>query len=83
MSYHVEIHWCETATDAAHLEHAGLPRLDLEPNRCTGCNTQVGEVQGLGDTVSWKPCGLVLNGDRIGVICRRCFLPVDKTVKNG
>lgn len=81
MNYHVEIHWCETATDAARLEHAGLPRLDLEANRCTSCDAPVGEVHGLGETVSWKPCGLVLNGDRIGVLCRRCFRPIDKSLK--
>lgn len=78
---HIEIHWCETATDAARLELAGLPRLDLEPNRCSGCNARVGEVNGQEGTVSWKPCGLVLNGDTIGVICRRCFSTVAKTVK--
>lgn len=79
---HVEIHWCETATDAARLQHAGLPRLDLEPSHCSACNARVGEVTGLEDTVTWKPCGLVLNGETIGVLCRRCYAPVDKALKN-
>jgi hypothetical protein len=79
---HVEIHWLATATDAARLEHAGLPRLDLEPSKCTACNARVGEVNGQDGTVTWKPCGLVLNGDDIGVICQRCYAPVDKSLKN-
>ncbi len=81
MHSHVEIHWCETASDAARLGYAGLPRLDLEPNRCTACNAQVGEVTGLNETVSWKPCGLVLNEDSTGVICRKCFAGVDKALQ--
>lgn len=79
---HIEIHWCETATDAARLAYAGLPRLDLEPHRCSACNARVGEVNGQGDTVSWKPCGLLLDGENIGVLCRRCFAPVDKALSN-
>lgn len=81
MSTHTEIHWCETATDAARLQHAGLPRLDLEPQACTSCNARVGEVNGQNGTVTWKPCGLVLNGESIGVICRRCAEPVDKSLQ--
>jgi len=77
---HVEIHWLETATDAARLEYAGLPRLDLEPSQCTACNARVGEVNGTNGDVFWKPCGLVLNGDAIGTLCRKCFAPVDKSL---
>jgi hypothetical protein len=78
---HIEIHWCETATDAARLEYAGLPRLDLEPTECTACHARVGEVTGTNGDVFWKPCGLVLNGDAIGVLCRGCFRPVDKALQ--
>lgn len=79
---HVEIHWCETATDAARLQYAGLPRLDIEPSKCGACNTQVAEIEGRNGTVSWRPCGLVLNGETIAVICARCFNGVDKALRN-
>ncbi len=77
---HIEIHWLETAKDAKWLEFAGLPRIDLEPSSCTSCNARVGEVNGAEGTVFWKPCGLVLNGDAIGTVCRKCFAGIDKAL---
>jgi hypothetical protein len=81
MHSHIEIHWCETARDAERLAHAGLPRLDLEPQRCTACNARVGEVNGSNGTVFWKPCGLVLNENDMGVVCKRCFARIDKALQ--
>lgn len=78
---HIEIHYCETARDAASLQHAGLPRYDLEPTRCGACNGTTGEVEGSGGTVSWRPFGVVLDGDTITTVCRKCLTAVDKALK--
>lgn len=77
---HIEVHWLETARDAEYLSRAGLPRLDIEPTACSSCNARVGEVNGTHDAVFWKPCGIVLTGDTLAVICRGCFNKVDKAL---
>lgn len=78
---HIEIHFCETARDAASLQHAGLPRYDLEPSPCSACGAKTGEVEGRGDTVSWRPFGVLLDGETVTVICRKCLSQVDKALK--
>lgn len=75
---HIEIHWCETRADASTLALLGLPRLDLEPARCGACHARVGAVN-----ADWEPCGLIMDGDAFGVICRRCFSGVDTALTNG
>lgn len=78
---HVELHYCATATEAEHLGHGGLPRYDLEPSKCDACGARVGEVQGQGDTVLWRPLAVVLWEDGIATICARCVKPVIKALK--
>jgi len=78
---HIEIHICETATDAARLGAAGLPRYDIEPSVCDSCNRRVGEVlNGNGESVAWKKLGVLLNGDDIAILCGTCLKPVDKAL---
>lgn len=78
---HIEIHFCETARDAASLQHAGLPRYDLEPSACAACKVKTGEVESQHGTVVWRPFGVVLDGDAITTVCRRCLAGVDKALK--
>ena len=79
---HVELHYLETARDAAMLSTAGLPRYDLEPVHCGNCSARCGEVHNQsGDTVAWKPFVVVMNGESIGTLCQRCVRPVDKALK--
>lgn len=75
---HVELHFCPTARDAARLQHAGLPRFDLEPSKCGACNARVGEVNGEDGAVFWKPLTVVVWEDGVDVLCERCVRPVDK-----
>ena len=78
MARHIEIHYLDTNRDAAYLATAGFPRYDLEPVRCNGCNQPVGEVHNHQDEpVAWRAFGVVLDGDRIGVACKRCLSKVD------
>lgn len=77
---HVELHFCRTATDAEHLGHGGLPRYDLEPSKCDACGARVGEVQGQGDTISWKPLAVVLWDEGIAALCTRCVKPITKVI---
>lgn len=79
---HYEIHYCETARDAAELRHAGLPRYDLEPTDCSACGVRVGEVNGTNGAVFWRPLGVALNGDSIAVLCRTCLRPVTAALKS-
>lgn len=81
MLRHIEIHYAETARDAAELQHAGLPRYDIEPSKCAACSSRVGEVQGQGDTVFWRPLGVVLDGETVTVICAKCLKQIDKALK--
>ena len=78
---HIEIHYLETARDAELLQHAGLPRYDLEPTRCGSCNARVGEVNGTDGTVFWRALGVVLDGETVTVACARCLRPVDKALQ--
>lgn len=80
LSTHTEIHFCATATDAARLATAGLPRLDLEPQTCGSCSARVGEVNGQDGVVFWRACGLVLDGDRIATVCGKCLAGIDKAL---
>ena len=75
---HVELHFCRTARDAALLATAGLPRYDLEPEKCGACNARVGEVNGKEDAVFWKPLTVVVWEDGVDVLCERCVRQVDK-----
>ena len=77
---HIEPHILETARDAEELAKGGMPRLDLEPQTCGACNARVGEVNGSNGDVFWKPCGLLLNDKDLGVLCKRCYTPVDKAL---
>lgn len=78
---HIEIHYCESARDAASLQYAGLPRYDLEPTTCAACGAKTGEIEGRGETVTWRPFGVVLDGDAITTVCRKCLTAVDKALK--
>lgn len=78
---HIEIHFCETARDAALLATAGLPRYDIEPSACAACGAKTGEQDGKHGTVVWRPFGVVLDGDAITTVCRRCLAGVDKALK--
>lgn len=78
---HIEIHYLETARDAALLATAGLPRYDLEPSACAACKVKTGEVESQHGTVVWRPFGVVLDGDAITTVCRRCLAGVDKALK--
>ena len=76
---HVEIHILPTAKDAARLEHAGLPRFDLEPTACGACNARVGELNNESDQpIAWRPFGVILDADTVDVLCRKCLAPFDK-----
>jgi len=79
---HIEIHYCETARDAALLATAGLPRFDLEPTACAACNARVAEVNGEKDTdaVFWRAFGVILNGETVTAVCAKCLRPVDKAL---
>jgi len=79
---HVEVHVIATAQDAARLSNAGLPRVDLEPQRCGSCDSACGEVAGQGTAVFWKPLGLVLDGEVLSVLCKTCLRPFDKVLRN-
>lgn len=79
---HIEIHYAETARDAAELRHAGLPRYDLEPSRCASCKARIGEVQGSGEAMFWKPLGVVLDGETVTVVCGKCLRSIDTALKN-
>lgn len=78
---HIEVHYCETARDAAQLQHAGLPRYDLEPSKCAACNSRVGEIDGQRGVVFWRPLGVVLDGETVTVICAKCLSQIDKALK--
>lgn len=75
---HIEAHYLETARDAASLEHAGLPRYDLETGTvCGSCSVTVGEIVGTEDeTVAWRPFAVVLTGEKIDTVCKRCLRTV-------
>ena len=79
---HLEIHYLESARDTALLVTAGLPRFgDIEPAQCGACKATAGEVQGSDGTVSWRPFGVVLDGETVTVACRKCLTAVDKALK--
>ena len=79
---HLEIHYLESARDTALLETAGLPRYgDIEPARCGACKATAGEVQAEDGAVSWRPFGVILDGETVSVACRRCLSTVDKALK--
>lgn len=81
MLRHIEIHYAETARDAAELQYSGLPRYDIEPSKCAACLSRVGEVQGQNGTVSWRPLGVVLDGDAVTVVCGKCVRSIDKALR--
>ena len=75
---HLEIHYVESDRDAATLVLAGLPDYRVAPERCGSCNNPTGEVHNHQDEpVAWRAFGVVLDGDRIGVACKRCLSKVD------
>jgi hypothetical protein len=79
---HIEVHYLETARDVRLLETAGLPVYGLnETARCGACKATAGEVQGGDGTVSWRPFGVVLDGETVTVVCRKCLTAVDKALK--
>jgi len=79
---HIEVHYLETARDTGLLETAGLPRYgDVEPARCSACGATAGEIQGQNGTVSWRPFGVLLDGESISVVCGRCMKQVDKALR--
>ena len=78
---HIESHYVESDRDAASLVTAGLPDYRLAPERCGSCGIRTGEIfNTYGDSVAWKPFAVVLDGDRIAVVCNRCFNGVDKAL---
>ena len=79
---HIELHILPTARDAARLETAGLPRFDLEPSECGACRVRVGEVSGSDDAVFWRPFGVILDGETVDVLCKKCLSPFDKVLRN-
>lgn len=82
MSPHIELHYCRTARDSARLEHGGLPRYDLEPTRCSGCGTWIGEVANRdGTAVAWRPFAVVVWEDGLDALCvGRCLKALDKII---
>lgn len=82
--YHVELHRCPTAQDAAQLQHAGLPRYDIETTACDHCGKRCGEVSNRdGETVAWRPLTVVVWDDGLAVLCGACTVPVDKILAKG
>ncbi len=77
---HLELHYCPTAKDAARLQYGGLPRYDIEPAACGACHARVGEVNGQGETVSWRALTVVVWDNGVDVLCARCTKPVQKLV---
>lgn len=78
---HLEIHYCESARDAASLQYAGLPRYDLNPEPCGACKARTGEILGRDETVSWRAFGVLLDGETVTVVCRKCLTAVDRALK--
>ncbi len=79
---HIEIHFVESARDTGLLATAGLPVYGLnEPARCGSCKAVAGEVQGIDGAVAWRPFGVVLDGETVSVVCRKCLSQVDKALK--
>lgn len=77
---HIELHILATAEDAARIAAAGLPRFDLEPQECGACNVSIGEVLTAGGDVLWRPCGLLLDGDSLALLCKRCLEPIPRVL---
>lgn len=79
---HIEIHYLESARDTALLATAGLPRYgDIEPASCASCNAKAGEVQGTDGVVFWVPFGVLLDGETVSVVCRKCLRTIDKALQ--
>ena len=80
MPMHIELHLCRTASEAQRLGYGGLPRYDLEPSTCDACGARVGEVQGQGDVMSWRPLTVVVWDTGLAALCARCVKPITKVV---
>ena len=75
---HIEMHYLETARDAALLANGGFPRYDIEQSKCDSCGSNTGEVQGQNDVVAWRPFAVIVWESGIAAACSRCIKPVIK-----